>query len=210
MCTCFCPSSLRVELQETRLKRIALNAFACCILAVTQTAHGSGAEIVVSVADQELALIARGRTVARYPVSTSKFGIGDGGGTYRTPLGTMYVSGKVGDGLPSGAVLKSRIATGKVIPLHAPGRDPIVSRVLWLRGKEERNRNARERCIYIHGTAEEKRIGKPASFGCSRMRSKDVIQLYTRVHIGTPVKISEKSLRDLLPAEEPTLLAREY
>ena len=191
------------------MKGVIFIGLACCVTALTPPAYGLGAEIVVSVPDQELALIARGKTIARYPISTSQFGIGDGVGTYRTPLGTMYVSGKVGDGLPPGAVLKSRIATGEVIPPNAPGRDPIVSRVLWLRGKEDRNRNARERCIYIHGTAEEKRIGKPASFGCIRMKSKDVIDLYTRVHIGTPVKISEKPLRDFLPPEEPTLLARE-
>jgi lipoprotein-anchoring transpeptidase ErfK/SrfK len=170
--------------------------------------RSSAAEIVVSVPDQEMALISRGRTVARYPVSTSKFGIGDGVGTYRTPLGVMYVSSKVGDNLPSGAVIKSRVPTGEVLAANAPGRDPIVSRVLWLRGKEERNRNARERCIYIHGTAEERLIGRRASYGCIRMRSKDVIALYTRVHIGTPVNISDKPLSDFLPPEEESLLAR--
>ncbi len=78
------------------------------------------------------------------------------------------------------------------------------------RGKEDQNRNARERCIYIHGTAEEKRIGRRASFGCIRMKSKDVIALYARVHIGTPVKITEKRIADFLPPEEETLLARSY
>ena len=168
-----------------------------------------GSEIIVSVPDQELALLKRGKVVARYPISTSKFGIGDQPGSYRTPLGVMYVSGKVGDGLPSGAVIKSRIATGEVLAPNAPGRDPIVSRVLWLRGKESQNANARERCIYIHGTAEESRIGKRASFGCVRMRSRDVIALYGRVHIGTPVTISDKRIAALLPEEEPTLLARQ-
>lgn len=170
----------------------------------------AASEIVISVADQELALIARGKTLARYPISTSKFGVGDGGGTYRTPLGAMYVSAKLGDGLAAGAVIKSRIATGEVLAPNAPGRDPIVSRVLWLRGKEDQNRNARERCIYIHGTAEEKRIGRRASFGCIRMKSKDVIALYARVHIGTPVKITEKRIAEFLPPEEETLLARSY
>ena len=75
---------------------------------------------------------------------------------------------------------------------------PIVSRVLWLRGKDVANRNAYERCIYIHGTPEEKRIGRRASFGCVRMRSKDVIALYQLAHIGTSVLITE----------EPTLLSR--
>ena len=190
------------------MKRFVL-LWLLCAAAGLPTAYGSGAELIISVADQELALVARGKTRARYPVSTSKFGLGDGVGTYRTPLGTLYVSGKVGDGLPAGAVIKSRIPTGEVLAPNAPGRDPIVSRVLWLRGKEDQNRNARERCIYIHGTAEEKRVGRRASFGCIRMKSKDVIELYSRVHIGTPVKISEKPLQDFLPPEEPTLLARE-
>lgn len=183
-------------------------AAVCALLLLAAAARAD--EIIVSVADQELALIAHKKTLARYPVSTSKFGVGDDIGTYRTPLGTMYVSAKLGDGLPAGAVIRSRVATGEVIAPNAPGRDPIVSRVLWLRGKEDQNRNARERCIYIHGTAEEKRIGRRASYGCIRMKSKDVIALYARVHIGTPVKISEKRLTEFLPPEEETLLARSY
>jgi lipoprotein-anchoring transpeptidase ErfK/SrfK len=187
---------------------LLLAAVASCALWVRE-ARAGGDEIIVSVADQELALVARGKTAARYPISTSKFGIGDGVGTGCTPLGVMYVSAKVGDGLPTGAVIKRRLATGEVIAPNAPGRDPIVSRVLWLRGKEDRNRNARERCIYIHGTAEERLIGRRASYGCIRMKSKDVIALYRQVHIGTPVKIVEAPLAALLPAEEPTLLARQ-
>lgn len=102
------------------------------------------------------------------------------------------------------------MATGEVVAANTPGGDTIVSRVLWLRGKEAQNRNARERCIYIHGTAEERRIGKPASFGCIRMKSKDVIELYMRVHIGTPVLVRDKRLAEFIPAEEETLLARSY
>jgi lipoprotein-anchoring transpeptidase ErfK/SrfK len=166
------------------------------------------AEIVVSLPDQQLALLDRGKVVARYPVSTSKFGIGDGIGTYRTPLGTLFVSGKFGDHLASGAVIKSRVATGEVVDPNAPGRDAIVSRVIWLRGKEQQNRAAHDRCIYIHGTPEERRIGKPSSFGCIRMRSKDVIALYDLAHVGMHVTITQKTIADLLPPEEPSLLAR--
>jgi lipoprotein-anchoring transpeptidase ErfK/SrfK len=190
--------------------RNAARLFLSFVFLITVGPSVRAGELIVSVPDQELALIDHGKTIARYPVSTSKFGIGDGVGTYRTPLGSMYVSAKLGDGLPLGAVIKSRIATGEVIAPNAPGRDPIVSRVLWLRGKENQNQNARERCIYIHGTAEEKRIGRRASYGCIRVKSKDVMALYPRVHIGTPVTISEKSLSDFLPPEEETLLARSY
>jgi hypothetical protein len=166
------------------------------------------AEIFVSVPDQEMALLDRGKVIARYPISTSKFGLGDGTGTYRTPLGTLFVSGKFGDHLRSGAVIKSRVATGEIVDPNAPGRDGIVSRVIWLRGKEEQNRAAHDRCIYIHGTPEERRIGKPASFGCIRMRSKDVIALYGFAHIGMHVTITQKRITDLLPPEQPSLLAR--
>ena len=197
-----------MKLRPMRI-RLAYAVVATIMLTGLAAAQSSASEIIVSVPDQELALVARGKVVARYAISTSKFGIGDQPGSYRTPLGAMYVSGKVGDGLPPGAVIKSRIATGEVLAPNAPGRDPIVSRVLWLRGKESQNANARERCIYIHGTAEESRIGKRASFGCVRMRSRDVIALYSRVHIGTPVNISDKRLATLLPEEEPTLLARQ-
>ena len=172
--------------------------------------HGGSlaTEIVVSVADQELALIAWGKVVKRFPVSTSKFGTGDAVGSYQTPLGETFVSAKVGDGLPSGAVIKNRNATGEIVNANAPGRDAIVSRVIWLRGMDGTTANTRDRCIYIHGTAEERLIGRRASFGCVRMRSKDVITLYSLVHIGTHVRITAKPLQDFLPPEEPSLLAR--
>ena len=110
-------------------------------------AAGGPPEIVVSVADQELALIARGKVVKRFPISTSKFGTGDAIGSYRTPLGETFVSAKIGDGLPAGAVLKNRNATGEIVKANAPGRDAIVSRVIWLRGMDGTTANTRERCI---------------------------------------------------------------
>jgi lipoprotein-anchoring transpeptidase ErfK/SrfK len=168
----------------------------------------TGPELIVSVADQELAFVQHGNVVARYPVSTSKFGLGDSAGSYRTPLGTLFVSGKFGDRLAAGAVIKSRNPTGEVVAPNARGRDAIISRVIWLRGLEEQNRGAHERCIYIHGTPEENRIGKPASFGCIRMRSKDVIALYERVHIGMHVLISRQKINELLRPEDERLFAR--
>lgn len=174
----------------------------------TTIAVASPSEVVVSVADQELAFVARGKVVRRFPVSTSKFGTGDSLGSYRTPLGETYVSAKIGNGLPPGAVIKNRIATGEIVNANAPGRDVIVSRVIWLRGMDGTTANARDRCIYIHGTAEEKWIGRRASFGCIRMRSKDIIALYDLVHIGTHVRISEKRLSELVPPAEPAPIAR--
>jgi lipoprotein-anchoring transpeptidase ErfK/SrfK len=168
----------------------------------------AGPELIISVADQELAFVQHGNVVGRYPVSTSKFGLGDSAGSYRTPLGTLFVSGKFGDKLAAGAVIKSRNPTGEVVAPNARGRDAIISRVIWLRGLEEQNRGAHERCIYIHGTPEENRIGEPASFGCIRMRSNDVIALYERVHIGMHVLISRQKINELLRREDERLFAR--
>jgi lipoprotein-anchoring transpeptidase ErfK/SrfK len=165
-------------------------------------------EVIVSVPDQVLALINRGRLIARYPVSTSKFGTGDSASSYRTPLGTLFVSAKFGDKLPPGAVIKNRVPTGEIVGVNASGRDAIVARVIWLRGMEAQNTNARDRCIYIHGTPEERQIGRRASFGCIRMRSRDIIDLYDRVHIGTHVTIALRKIDDFVKSEEPSLFAR--
>jgi lipoprotein-anchoring transpeptidase ErfK/SrfK len=73
---------------------------------------------------------------------------------------------------------------------------------------EAQNRGARDRCIYIHGTPEERRLGQRASFGCIRMRSRDVIDLYDRVHIGTHVSIVLRKIDDLIRSDEPSFLAR--
>ena len=107
-----------------------------------------------------------------------------------------------------GTVIKNRAPTGEVIAVDAPNRDAIISRVIWLRGMERQNSTAHDRCIYIHGTPEERHIGKPFSFGCIRMRSRDVIALYDSVHIGMHVTISEKPIDELLPRQKPTLLSR--
>jgi lipoprotein-anchoring transpeptidase ErfK/SrfK len=166
------------------------------------------ADMIVSVPDQALALVDRGKLIARYSISTSKFGTGDSAASFRTPLGTLFVSAKIGDRLPAGAVIKNRIPTGEIVAVDAPSRDPIVSRVIWLRGMETQNRAARDRCIYIHGTPEERRIGKPASFGCIRMRSRDITDLYDRVHIGTHVTITLRRIDNCVKPEEPNLVAR--
>ena len=90
--------------------------------------------------------------MATYPVSTSKFGLGDRPGSRFTPLGQLQIAEKIGDNAPSGAVFKSRRRTGEIVSANSPGRDPIVTRILWLRGRESQNANAFARDIYIHGT----------------------------------------------------------
>jgi lipoprotein-anchoring transpeptidase ErfK/SrfK len=178
------------------------------IIALHPVSASTGTELIVSIPDQTVVLVDGGKMVARYRVSTSKFGNGDSAGSYRTPLGTLFVTGKFGDHLPAGTVIKNRTPTGEVIAVDAPNRDAIVSRVIWLRGMEQQNAAAHDRCIYIHGTPEERNVGKAASFGCIRMRSHDIIALYDRVHIGMHVTVSEKSLEELVLDEKPTLLSR--
>ncbi len=134
------------------------------------------------------------KPIACYPVSTSKFGLGDRHGSHATPLGNLRVQKMIGAGLPSGMVLKSRVPTGEILPVDAPGRDPIVTRILWLKGTELQNRNAFSRCIYIHGTPEEKNIGTPSSYGCIRMKSSDVIELFDTVGVGAKVIIGKGPL----------------
>jgi lipoprotein-anchoring transpeptidase ErfK/SrfK len=145
--------------------------------------------IVVSVPDQTLALVDRGVVTARFPVSTSKFGLGDNPNSYATPLGTMEIASKIGGNARMGAVFKSRKLTGEVLPPNAAGRDPIVTRILWLRGLEKSNARAYSRNIYIHGTPVEKLVGRPVSYGCIRMRSRDVARLFGAVNVRTRVAV---------------------
>jgi lipoprotein-anchoring transpeptidase ErfK/SrfK len=157
-------------------------------------------QIVVSTREQKLALIDRGSVLAIYPVSTSKFGLGDWRGSRFTPLGKMEIAKKIGDNAPPGAVFKDRLRTGEIVAPDSPGRDPIVTRILWLRGLEAQNANAFSRDIYIHGTPEERLIGMPASYGCIRMRSSDIIQLYDIVGTGAAVTIVNAPLAAAVPS----------
>lgn len=78
--------------------------------------------------------------------------------------------------------------------MNAPGRDPIVSRIIWLRGLEYANKNAYHRCIYIHGTPQEDTLGKKASYGCIRMASSDVIEVFNWITTGTEVAVVDKGI----------------
>ena len=150
-----------------------------------------------------MALLEDGAPLATYPVSTSKFGLGDLPGTSWTPLGRLEIAKKIGNGAPSGAAFKDRRPTGEIVPPDAPGRDIIVTRILWLRGEEPQNARAYSRYIYIHGTPEERNIGLPVSYGCVRMRSRDVIELFNIVGAGAQVKIENAPLESLVPGITP-------
>ncbi len=184
----------KIDGSAIRLYLLLLAVFlASC--AAPDTQH----QIVVSTREQKLALLNRGNVVAIYPVSTSKFGLGDWRGSRFTPLGKLQIAQKIGDNAPSGAVFKDRRRTGEIVAPDSPGRDPIVTRILWLRGLEAQNAHAFSRDIYIHGTPEERRIGAPASYGCIRMRSSDIIQLYNIVGVGAGVTIVNTLLTSAVP-----------
>lgn len=174
------------------LPRLALVGM--LVASLSQCTGVKKADVVVSVKEQKLGLYEQGLLKKTYKISTSKFGLGDKPGSNCTPLGQHQVVAKIGHGLPAGAVLKSRRWNGEVIKPNAPGRDPIVSRILWLKGTEKSNKNAFGRFIYIHGTPEERRLGEPASYGCVRMGMKDVVSVFNSVNVGAKVVITPGSL----------------
>jgi lipoprotein-anchoring transpeptidase ErfK/SrfK len=178
---------------------LLLVAFFIASCAAPDTRH----QIVISTREQKLAVLDRGNLMAIYPVSTSKFGLGDWPGSRYTPLGQLEIAKKIGDNAAPGAVFKDRRRTGEIVLPDSPGRDPIVTRVLWLRGLEPQNANAFTRDIYIHGTPEERLIGTPASYGCIRMRSSDIINLYDIVGVGAAVTIVDTALASVIPGFVP-------
>jgi lipoprotein-anchoring transpeptidase ErfK/SrfK len=155
--------------------------------------------IEIDVASQTLTLFADdGRVLKRYSVSTSKNGVGEQNGSYCTPRGEHIVRAKIGAGEPENSVFVRRRPTGETWTreLHAqhPGRDWILTRILWLSGCEVgKNRlgdvDTMRRYIYIHGSPETAEMGKPGSIGCVRMRNRDIVELFDLVPAHTPVRI---------------------
>jgi lipoprotein-anchoring transpeptidase ErfK/SrfK len=177
-----------------RLHYFAVSLLCLTAAVLTPTRAIAEPSIVVSVPEQTLAVVDGGVVRERYKVSTSKFGLGDNTNSYATPLGSLEIASKIGGNAPVGAVFKSRRPTGEILRPNAPGRDPIVTRILWLRGLERGNARAYSRGIYIHGTPVEKLIGRPVSYGCIRMRSNDVTRLFNTVRVGTKIEISNTPL----------------
>ena len=138
----------------------------------------SQSKAIISILHQRMYVFFGEKRFSEYSISTSKFGVGDDWGSYKTPTGLFKVYSKIGGGLHPGTVLKSRQPTHEVVAPNAKDRDPIVTRIIWLEGLESSNCHALERCIYIHGTPQEQELGRPASFGCVRMASKDVVKVY--------------------------------
>lgn len=157
--------------------------------------------IEVSIQDQLLRL-KHDQGVIEYPISTAKLGIGQKKGSNQTPIGWHQVRAKIGAGLVANTVFVARRPTGEIysneLAQAAPERDWILSRIVWLSGCElGRNRlgdvDTMQRYIYIHGTPDTEPMGVPESHGCIRMRNSDVIELFDRLEIGSPVWIQEST-----------------
>ena len=156
--------------------------------------------IVIDLSRQTLDFIDEsGKLVKRYPVSSSKHGPGEENGSYCTPRGKHIVRARIGAGQPLNAVFVERRPTGEIYSTELagrfPGRDWILTRILWLSGCEPGfNRlgkvDTMRRCIYIHGSPDSAEMGKPGSIGCIRMRNQDIMELFDRVPPLTPVEIT--------------------
>lgn len=154
----------------------------------------------MSLAEQRLAVIEGGRVIRSYAISSSKFGAGEVRGSFKTPRGRHVVRAKIGAGAPLNCVFRGRRPTGEIyseaLEREHPGRDWILTRILWLSGAEiGRNRlgevDTMRRYIYIHGTPDATALGTPGSIGCIRMANADIVELFDRIPAGTPVDISE-------------------
>lgn len=157
--------------------------------------------IKISLVRQSLTLLDEaGQVLLSFAVSTSSRGAGEQGGSYRTPRGRHLVRAKIGTGQAENTVFVARRPSGEIyspeLGAASPERDWILTRILWLSGCEpEFNRlggvDSMRRYIYIHGSPDTARMGVPGSHGCIRMRNADILALFDRVPVYTPVDISE-------------------
>ena len=156
-------------------------------------------KLEIDLGRQELVLKnAGGALLKRYAVSTSRHGAGERNGSFCTPRGAHVIRARIGAGQPLNSVFVRRRPTGEIwtpeLYARYPGRDWILTRILWLSGREPgRNRwgevDTMRRYIYIHGTHEFAELGKPGSIGCVRMENRDVVEVFDLVPPGTPVEI---------------------
>ncbi len=156
-------------------------------------------KITIHIPSQTLELVDdAGKLVRSYRVSTGANGVGEENGSFCTPRGRHVIRAKIGAGQPENAVFVKRRPTGEIytpeLGVQQPGRDWILTRILWLSGKERGyNRfgscDTMRRYIYIHGTPDSVELGKPGSRGCVRMRNSELLELFDKVQTGTEVEV---------------------
>lgn len=157
-------------------------------------------KIHIRITQQQLDLIDdEDKIVCNYLVSSAKNGVGQQRGSFCTPLGKHVIRAKIGDHQPINTVFIKRRPTGEIytpeLGIRYPGRDWILTRILWLSGCEIGfNRlgsvDTMRRYIYIHGSPDGVEMGKPGSIGCIRMHNNDLLDLFERVAVGTPTEIT--------------------
>ena len=157
--------------------------------------------IEISISRQSLVLLdGRGNALRRYSVSTARKGPGEAQGSFCTPRGRHIIRARIGAGQPENTVFIGRRPSGEIWSRELyekfPGRDWILTRILWLSGCEPGfnrlgNVDTMRRYIYIHGSHELAEMGRPGSIGCIRMRNVDIIELFDIVPAGTPVTIND-------------------
>ncbi|WP_428087589.1 L,D-transpeptidase family protein [Candidatus Thioglobus sp.] len=128
-----------------------------------------------------------------YLISSAANGVGNVEGSFCTPLGNFKIAEKIGQDLASNSVLKGRVFTAEIytpaLAMKHPDRDWILTRILWLDGVDEDNKNTKSRYIYIHGAPTQTSMGVIGSKGCIRMHNEDIIELFDRVQIGEDIAI---------------------
>ena len=157
--------------------------------------------ININISLQRLDLLDdNGNMIKRYSISSAKNGVGEENGSFRTPRGRHLVRAKIGAGQPVNTVFVERRPTGETyspeLARKHPGRDWILTRILWLSGLERGyNRMGKvdtmRRAIYIHGSPDTADMGKPGSRGCIRMHNRDIVELFDLVPVRTVVEIRE-------------------
>jgi predicted GNAT family N-acyltransferase len=160
--------------------------------------------LAISIPDQRMEVREDdGRLLSAYSISTARNGVGEQNGSYCTPRGRHIVRAKVGAGGTANTVFVRRRPTGEIwtpeLAAQFPGRDWILTRILWLSGKQPGfNRlgsvDTMRRYVYIHGSPDTVPMGTPGSIGCVRMRNSDIIELFDRVAAYTRVDIDDFSL----------------
>ena len=157
--------------------------------------------IFINLARQTLELREGGGMIKTYRISSSQNGSGERSGSFKTPRGRHIIRAKIGDGMAENTVFAGRRPTGEIyspeLSRESPGRDWILTRILWLSGCEiGKNRlgdvDTMRRFIYIHGAPDSAVMGKPGSIGCIRMRNADIIELFDSVRVGESAEIAEK------------------
>ena len=127
--------------------------------------------IIIKTKERRLYWVREDGTAIRYQVAVGK--------PSKQWLGEVEIDGKHVEPAwsPPEEIKNDNPALPDVIPGGSP-RNPMGARALTLSGGGQ---------YAIHGTNRPESIGKFASYGCFRMRNEDIIDLFERVAVGTPV-----------------------